>query len=426
MYHNHPQQQQQRRCLGRSFVAALLLRLVACQLKGERTAVIMSGEIRGANISFHSGNVTLTTGIKSTCAVDKDFAAPGAPQSAAESLIARAFEPLANSGGVDVFMFVDVHPEDVAYKWDGEPETFRPRAGDASACNIFARSPVFRASSGNNFFCFMNNETELMSKSSWLHQDPKWQSYYFAHAEPMWNQLLAQFYGQYRANLGAQQYSNAKGVAYKYKIRMRPDLLLLTLPNLTTLDFGRYGHDGKCNSTIYYTLGEAEDKFIVGLAADMEPLFDRYIQFIAKPMLHWQSRWPKFPELWNSEGSLIETLKSDFKICLVGHPAMRICTARLKNKEHSTWLPPAIRNDWAQVVDGTFLKAEDIERQAVCDRYRGKGVKVAGGREIFILEGNFRRAIPNWHTFLAMKIGEAVITLYEFELFQNGPPMPEL
>jgi hypothetical protein len=54
----------------------------------------------------------------------------------------------------------------------------------------------------------------------------------------MKEQVLAQLYGIYRANMGCKQYAQLHQFEYKYKIRLRPDTAVVkAFPPYSSMDF---------------------------------------------------------------------------------------------------------------------------------------------------------------------------------------------
>ncbi len=165
-----------------------------------RTAVIVTGQLRSGNISFTSKNVSANT----------QFLGPDDPPTVILTQLALLLKPISEEGGVDVFMFVESSDQDKDYIWDGDPLTFRPKEGDTTACGPYADNILFQ-NTGNRFFCMVENEDKLMTK--YLSQFSKWKRYIYHNIEGSAEVALRQYYSMYRANLACKQYSIANNVS---------------------------------------------------------------------------------------------------------------------------------------------------------------------------------------------------------------------
>jgi hypothetical protein len=70
----------------------------------ERTAVILSGQLRTANLTIVSGAIRDNA--------HKKMFGSGDPATSALTILEHLIKPLAEHGGVDVFMYIEAHPED--------------------------------------------------------------------------------------------------------------------------------------------------------------------------------------------------------------------------------------------------------------------------------------------------------------------------
>lgn len=181
--------------------------------KWNRTAIILSGQLRSANLTWFSGHIFQN--------INSRMFGKDDPPSTAATIVEFLFKPLALLHGVDVFMYVTARPETAStYSWDGDPFTFEPRVGDVTACNPFSNNEIFR-NTGNRFFCLVEPELQLMTP--FIKEFPCWKTYTYGKSEKLKEQVLQQLYGLYRANMASKQYALMTGVGYQYKVRLRPD-----------------------------------------------------------------------------------------------------------------------------------------------------------------------------------------------------------
>lgn len=142
------------------------------------------------------------------------------PVTAIETQLEWLFRPLALYGGIDVFMYVQAHPETKASDWNGDPDTYEPVVNDTFVCTPYSKHPVFANHTGNRIFCLVEPEVELMTP--FISDFKIWKNYTYGAMPHLKEQVLQQLYGMYRANLAAKQFSVANFIDYTYKVRIRP------------------------------------------------------------------------------------------------------------------------------------------------------------------------------------------------------------
>lgn len=354
-----------------------------------RTAVIISGQIRSANLSFASGEIIQTKQTR--------WFGPKDPPTPAASIIQNLFIPLINQtgGGIDVFMFVTYDSQHKKYRWNGDIGSYEPSPLDNhAACKIFSNHPLFASSSfssssstsasvtkkidvnnrrnnnsgkhhyfrgrrrmmssthnnytvtnnhdkRNRFFCLYEEEKVLMTP--WIASYSFWKtSQHQAYAE----QVLQQLYGMYRGNEAAIEYALANNVHYTYKIRLRPDSAMIKPINMHAIDF-KYNPNNEtqqqqqqqnqqqrkdyCESYIYFaSLGIFRmgnpDWFNIGLSSAMDKLLNRYLDFIHDEFP--KSMLPPNQQEWILEQHLMTLLKEKYNICLHDHGAIPMIIVR--------------------------------------------------------------------------------------------------
>ena len=277
-----------------------------------RTAVILSGELRSANLTWASGMIKPSHASRMFGSVD--------PETPAKCLIEWLFKRLHEQGGLDVFYYVTASLTANASEWDGNPLFYQASLGDHRICEVFADPKIFNKRTGNHFFCVIEPEQQLLT--NFLKNFTMWKGRGELYGSDKMNeQALQQYYGHYRGNLAAKQYALMKNITYTHKVRMRPDTpLTRPLPNLTTFEFNygpQYHPDGKlkCSSTVYYpnkAVGGHNDWFNIGLAKDMDHVLDRYIDFISTSF---EEIYP-FGTQWNLEDHLEYLMLNKYSICL--------------------------------------------------------------------------------------------------------------
>lgn len=315
--------------------------------QGIRTAVIISGQLRTANVTFASGHMLRTREYYW-------FGSTDAP-SPAGTIIENLFKVLWSQGPFDVFMHLQADPSNNE-TWNGEPWTYREKLGDDRGCKIFSDHPIFHGT-GNKFFCMIEPEQKLMTK--FLDENPIWNRYWYIHRISKYGvdykkkeQYLQQLYSMYRANLGCRQYQLAKNVDYTHKIRLRPDTaVLMPFPLYSQLDF-RARTNNICNATIYFlntplikAIG-GQDIFNVGLSEHMDNLFSTYSDFVSNSI-------PKSIQEsgeWIAEQMLEENLKEKYHVCMAWHDLIKMVPMRLDNN----WRVPKVEwkehtGDWNEL-----------------------------------------------------------------------------
>jgi len=108
-------------------------------------------------------------------------------------------QPLAEYGGVDLFMYIQVDPRSNistnASLWDGHLDSFEPTIGDTTMCDLYGKDAIFANNTGNNVFCLVEFEHEISNPS--IDAYGFWASYSFVLNGERWakEQLLQQLYG---------------------------------------------------------------------------------------------------------------------------------------------------------------------------------------------------------------------------------------
>lgn len=311
-------------------------------LRSNRTAILLSGQVRSSNFTFTGGRIHRNR--------DASMFGPDDPPTPAGCIIKFLFESLAEQTGYDVFMFLTARSS-------SPPSSFEPIPGETVACEIFSNAHVFHGT-GNRFFCLVEPEQQLMT--SFLRNFTMWQSRPGSYnSERKHEEALQQYYGSYRANTAAKQYSVAHGVVYSHKIRLRPDTpLTRPFPNLTAFNFGPTA--GKaCDSTIFYPnskVGGHNDWFNVGLTAGMDHLLDRYLDFTTTRFDKWQhTDWKgtagivQHRSYWDLEDHLETLLLFSYRICLEWYDELWMVVIRPAVQNHENLLPIERKYDWKEL-----------------------------------------------------------------------------
>lgn len=304
--------------------------------KTNRIAICLTGQLRSSNLSWTSGHLVQNAAFR--------MFGRGDPPTPAATIVEWLFKPLAKLHGVDVFMYLTAHPDQNNSAWDGRPETYEAAVGDMRACQIFSDNEVFR-NTGNRFFCIIEPEVQLMDY--FAARLPQWRTY----GKPLNHneQALQQLYSLYRANLAAKQHAVIAEVQYSHKIRLRPDTAVVKpFPPLTALKFIGGSNRG-CNTTIFFAnkviyRNGNEDWFNIGLAADMDILLDRYIEFISTPFIH-NSR----KDWWDLENHLLGVVELRHRICLDWYFDIWMVVIRKENHNYNTWEPRKNDFQWVEL-----------------------------------------------------------------------------
>ena len=185
--------------------------------QSRRTAIIISGQLRSGNLTWRHKTTRRTQSL--TMFGDED------PPTPIETIIEWLFKiVISQGGGLDVFYYVQAHPDHNNSDWDGDPANYSAEVGDLRVCEPFKNHGLF-SDTGNRLFCLVEPEIQLLTPV--INSYPLWNTYGYGAKIPAREQLLQQLYGMYRSNLASKQHAIATGVNYKYKMRVRPDIALV-------------------------------------------------------------------------------------------------------------------------------------------------------------------------------------------------------
>jgi hypothetical protein len=210
----------------------------------ERTAIIITGQLRAGNIPWSSPLLKRDYGSK--------MFGPSDPPTPIETIFTFLIEPLAEYGGVDLFIYSQV-PRD---------ESKAPTADDYASinkelCDLYFHHQIFQSKSGNKVICLAEHDQPQVNNL--ISSFPAWSSFMNTN-EVSGDKLirieryLRQLYGQYRCNLACKQYEISMNLTYKYKVRLRPDVaLVMPLPKIADLVQRFTIVRSECNSTVYYS-----------------------------------------------------------------------------------------------------------------------------------------------------------------------------
>ena len=176
---------------------------------GKRVAVCISGKLRVSGMEWERG-IYFSRYIS-------HFRGTSSGK-LADNIIKNVFRPLAVNG-FDLFVFVPTSGV------GGEP-----LPNNKSACDVFNHPEIFNASNvsfagnpPNRLFCNVEKETRLLN--GFTANLPHWNKYCYKNNVPEHEGFLQQMYGIYRCNAAVRQYSASTGIRYKYKIRLREDMM---------------------------------------------------------------------------------------------------------------------------------------------------------------------------------------------------------
>ena len=174
----------------------------------QRVAVCISGKLRVSS-QFWSSGIYFTRYLAHL---------KGSSGKLADNIIKNVFRPL-SINGFDLFVFVPTSST------GGEP-----LPNNKSACDVFNHPDIFNASnvsiagnSPNRLFCNVEKETRLLN--SFTAKLPHWNNYCYKNNIPEHEGFLQQMYGIYRCNAAVREYSASTGIRYKYKMRLREDMM---------------------------------------------------------------------------------------------------------------------------------------------------------------------------------------------------------
>lgn len=316
---------------------------------GERTAIIISGELRSGNISFASNKI-----IVKYQSPDPLVSHPlNTPPTPIKAFLEWVVQPIAKHGGVDLFIYMPVYQTTNISKsvnWDGDPFTYTPYPGDTRACHLYSDNPIFAAHTGNKVFCLAEYDHILLDRFIKHHR--VWSLYYdkiHRYREyNAWEIFLQQEYGKYRGNQAAKQYSVLSNIKYKYKIRTRHDeTAAKEFPPLSSLKFhginevmcGRKTRPFCFHPTEKSNGGEGVDSFHIALSEDADHYLDRYID------LH-TIEYPMQTGGWNSEVHLGWTVGETYGPCLIPHENISMHKIRRRDYEERLYTARVAKIDW--------------------------------------------------------------------------------
>jgi hypothetical protein len=313
----------------------------------DRTAVIITGQIRGLNFSWNSGLLDVDV-VGSPDAYFQPLYVQHMKLNSSErprdTIVERLFKPLMRTG-FDVFMH----------------GTSTETPVDNSICTILMDPDIFNAVTGNRFFCLIERERTL--NNIFLLNSPFWNGFTFG--KELGEALLQQIFSLYRANQAAKTCSARNGVVYKYKIRLRADsAFFLDFPDITSIDFGPLPPnfrersfpevEGICDTSLRhaslrYHGGGHVDWFAVGKSADMDVYLDRYTSLLYDSTVKESVEIISQSDYWYYEQFTLGVLLQN-EICIGPDPDIAIGIVRLKGHK-SAVVSPAYNDDdeqWAE------------------------------------------------------------------------------
>ena len=302
-----------------------------------RVAIIISGQFRSANLSWTSGYIQNFGALRMFGATD--------PPTPALTMVEFLFKSLVDQDfHIDVFMYVSANSKKRIEDWNGNPLQYDPTLADTLACQVFSNNRFFSKNSSNNFFCLVEPERNLLNP--WIREFAMYNrsSLGVYGSDAMKEQALQQYYGMYRGNRGAKQFSIMNNFEYKYKIRMRPDSALTRpFPALDTFNFhSTVVADGKgrrgCKEMVYFSNKFIDhghnDYFAIGISSVMDILFDRYLDFTENNnfFLLRNGNSTGTVDHWILEDYFENVLYYKYGICLDFHSAIWLVLVRQVNR----------------------------------------------------------------------------------------------
>ena len=277
------------------------------QSSNHRTAVCITGRHRVVHASWKSPDEMITNDPH----FPKQFIGnEGGPTT---NIINNIFEPLSKTG-FDVFMIVN-HVESSIVKEHLTGST------NESACSAFRESHVFDHSmpsnngEGNNFFCLIEREEKLAD--AFIKRNPIWQSFVMKTLPHAIEGHLQQAYSVQRCNAAIKNYEAAVGINYKYKMRLRSDMVWLKpIPDVRRLNFSDVSDPVKCMRQLFVTTrstfpGGNEDTYAFGLSEDMDVRMNHYDYLT----IYSSKIISNLGQHWTNEISVIQMLKL-YNLCL--------------------------------------------------------------------------------------------------------------
>jgi hypothetical protein len=151
----------------------------------ERTAILISGELRSGNISLmylHDENHKTRGAIFARDRTMMKHRVISARNTPIMTSLTNLITPFALHGGVDVFLCIVAYPMSVkADKLSTLTPGIAPiiYAGDTRPCELFSNHPIFGPDTDNNVFCKI--EVPSPKNNIFIEQNPIWDNYCFGH-----------------------------------------------------------------------------------------------------------------------------------------------------------------------------------------------------------------------------------------------------
>ena len=125
----------------------------------------------------------------------------------------------------------------------------------------------------------------------------------------------------------------------------------------------------------------------------------------------------RYPDLWDAEGNLAETLRIRYKTCIQPYNGgFNQITVRMnvpKDGHDEVPLSPALKtkpDDWFQIASGLVIDAYSARLSDIKGMLGDRAFRLKGAREIFSLDGEVKRSFPDWDTFVSMKLPEDIVS----------------